>query len=219
MIIQTLSLYTRNLETQRAFLTEHLGILPLEVTAQQLAFQIGHTKLIFEQNPDWNGFCHYAFQIPEHQFEEAVQWLKQRCPLLANSEGQQEFFFDIWNAHAVYFADADGNIAELIARHEQKSLRTTPFAADAILGVNEIGLVVPDVPAAVHELEQAYSLSPYLGLSHPEFTAVGGIEGLFIVVKSGRPWLPTGQPATLGWFSGAIQTPTGQHIFTTNAQV
>jgi catechol-2,3-dioxygenase len=218
MIIQELHLHTQRLEAQRTFFVEHFGQVPLELTAQRLSFKIGHTKLIFEQNPGWNGFYHYAFQIPQHQFDEAVEWLEQRCPLLKNSDGQQRFFFDVWNAHAVYFADGDWNIAELIARHDQESVTTTAFGADSILGINEIGLVVEDVPAAVDELQPVYGLSPYLGLSHSEFTAVGDMDGLFIVVKRSRPWLPTGQPATPGWFSAVIQTPTGQHRFTTNAQ-
>jgi catechol-2,3-dioxygenase len=178
---------------------------------------MGHTVLTFEYNSGWKGFYHYAFQIPEHQFEEMVEWLKKWCPLLENNNGQQQFFFDIWNAHAIYFADGDGNLAELIARHDHKTTTAAAFSGGAIIGINEIGLVVENVPATVMALQQAHALSPYLGLSHAEFTAVGGIEGLLIVVKRDRPWLPTGQPATSGWFSATIQTQTGQHLLTTNA--
>jgi catechol-2,3-dioxygenase len=200
-------------EAQRRFFVENFGLAAKNITENGLCLQIGHTSLIFEQNPDWNGFYHYAFQIPEQQFDEAVQWLKLRCSSLENSEGKQEYFFDIWNAHAVYFADGDGNIGELIARHDHLSPTTTRFSGSSFLGVNEIGLVVEDVPATVDRLEQAYGLQAYLGLSHPEFTAVGDIEGLFIIVTHNRPWLPTRQPAALGWFSAEIETPTGHHRF------
>jgi hypothetical protein len=105
----------------------------------------------------------------------------------------------------------------LIARHDHKTATAAAFSGGAIIGINEIGLVVEDVPTTVIGLERAYGVSPYLDLSHPEFTAVGGIEGLFIVVKRHRPWLPTGQPATSGWFSATIQTQTGQHILSTDS--
>lgn len=210
MHIQKLTLHTRDLSLQRTFFIEQLGITPVEQTDRSVAFRLGRTLLAFEENPRWDGLYHYALQIPARQFESAVRWLKQRCPLLQNSEGQQVFFFDIWNAQGVYFADADGNIAELIAHHDLDSPDGAEFAPGSILGVSEIGWVVDDVPAAVQRLEQEYALMPYRGYSHPEFTAVGGSEGRFIVVTRGRPWLPTGQPATAGWFSAEILTRQGQ---------
>lgn len=214
MVIEELTLHTPNVALQRAFFTERLGIAPSEDTDRRVAFQLGRTTLRFEQNAAWTGHYHYALQIPGSQFEPAVEWLKRRCPLLENNEGQQVYVFDIWSAQAVYFADGDGNIAELIAHLNLDSSPHNLFTGESILGVNEIGWAVEDVPIVVQHLGEQYGLAPYRGLSHPEFTAVGGSEGRFIVVTRARPWLPTGEPAASGWFSAVIHTPRGRQTLT-----
>jgi hypothetical protein len=218
MIITELCLHARSLGAQQQFFGQQFGLVPLESTPQRLCFQVGHTKLVFTPNPEWQGVYHYAFQIPAPQFEQAVTWLQTRCPLLKDGEGQQQFRFADWNARAVYFADGDGNIAELIAHDARQTATTGDFSGNTIIGLSEIGLVSDAVQATVAALGKAYGLTPYLGRAHPEFTAVGDIDGLFIVVKNNRPWLPTGQPAQCGWFSATIATGGGQHVFSTDAR-
>ena len=167
MVIEELTLHTPNAAHQRAFFTGRLGIAPSEDTERRVAFQLGRTTLRFQQDAGWAGPYHYAVQIPASQFESAVEWLQGRCPLLENREGQQVFFFDIWNARAVYFADGDGNIAELIAHLDLDSSPHSLFTGESILGVNEIGWAVEDVPIVVQHLGEQYGLAPYRGLSHP----------------------------------------------------
>jgi catechol-2,3-dioxygenase len=217
MHIMELRLHAHDLDAQRRFFGQTFGISPVSASPQYLSFQIGHTRLTFEHAPAGSGIYHYALHLPEHQFDDAVAWLSARSPLLQNRAGQHRFFFEQWNAHAVYFADGDGNLGELIARHDQPSTRSAPFSGEALLGVNEIGLVVDEVPATVAKLHQACGITPYQDASNPEFTAVGDMDGLFIVVKQGRPWLPTGQPAEPRWFVATVQTEAGLHTLTSEA--
>ena len=110
---------------------------------------------------------------------------------LASADGHETLFdFANWNAHAIYFTDPDGNIAELIARHTLPSSRRDSFE---ILGISEIGLVTDDVPGTVAQLGL-----PAYRQGSPQFQPVGDEEGLLILVQRDRPWYPdnrhTAQP-------------------------
>ena len=62
--------------------------------------------------------------------------------------------------------------------------------AAGIAGVCELGLPVADPLTAVAQLEDELGLDVFDG-DRDAFTAVGDPEGLFIVVRPGRNWLPT----------------------------
>lgn len=195
MVIEELRLRSYSLERQYQLFADQLGIAVEAQTADRVTFRVGHSRLLFERAQRQSDVYHYALGLPGHRFADAVTWLAARVPLLTNQAGQREWSFDTWNAHGVYFADGDGNIAELIAHHTVESRSSGAFSGHSLLGVSEVGLVVEQVGMTVGLLEQQYGLQPYLGLSHPEFTAVGDAHGMFIVVARGRPWLPTGAPA------------------------
>jgi catechol-2,3-dioxygenase len=99
---------------------------------------------------------------------------------------RETFDFANWDADACYFEDPDGNVLELIAR---KGIER-PFAVGDITGVCELGLPVSDPLTAVAMLEDELGLDVFDG-DRDAFTAVGDPEGLFIVVRPGRDWLPT----------------------------
>ena len=95
----------------------------------------------------------------------------------------------------------DGILLELIARHDLPAASSSGrFSSADLLRISEIGLAVPDVPAAVAALQNAFGL-PVFGTAAGEFTPLGDHDGLLIVVRQGRPWFPT---ATLTPSLGAI---------------
>lgn len=210
MRIEALTLYTRSVAGQRRFFVDGLSFIPQHSSETMLTLRVGDSRLHFEQQDGWRSFYHYAFLIPQNQFEAAQAWLAERVPLLRDAQGQEVFFFEDWNAHAVYFADADGNIGELIARHEHPASGFGAFSAESLVSISEIGRVVEDVDAEVKRLEQDAGLLPF-GSYRPggDFAAVGDHEGLFIVVKAGRPWLPVGWLAVAGAFSAVLETLRG----------
>lgn len=188
-------LSSANIGAQRRFYTEVLG-LPTSISPQgHLGIQMGETRLSFEAGTPLPGPYHLAFDVPEHSFSEARNWLLSRLPLLQEA-GQDRFFSEDWNADMLYFTDPEGNILELIARHTLP--RPAPPSQEsnpgALLNVSEVGVAVTDVPATLQSLTDHFGVGAYLSYS-TSFTPVGTPHGLLILVAAGRPWFPTRQAA------------------------
>jgi len=65
------------------------------------------------------------------------------------------------------------------------------FGAPSVLHVSEIGLPVEDVSAFADRLHKQLAIEPYGGSISENFAFLGDIAGQLVVVKVGRPWLPT----------------------------
>jgi catechol-2,3-dioxygenase len=149
---------------------------------------------------------HYAFHV-----RDLGAWRDRlEVPLIRGEDGEDEFDFSSWGgARAIYFADPEGNIVELIARPQPR----------AELSLAEVGLPVDDVGAVVDVLEQELGLSHYDG-DRETFSAVGDDDGLLIVVNVGRGWFPPQVPAgrapiavTLaGGRKGSLELPGSDHV-------
>lgn len=213
MDIRTLTLRARDLASQRAFYAGTLGLVTEYTDETRLRVQVGTTLLEFVHDPTFTGFYHFAFTVPENQIAEARGWLRARVALLTDEEGQELFHSPQFNTHNLYFDDADGNIAELIARHDLRNSSSEPFGAPSLLHVSEIGLVVDDVPKSVQHLHTRHGLSPYKGQSDT-FTAVGTAEGMFITVPEHRGWFPVSRPAPCAPFQLVAQTQHGIFRYT-----
>jgi hypothetical protein len=96
----------------------------------------------------------------------------------------EEYDFSGWDgARAVYFHDPEENIVELLARSQPRPELT----------IAEVGLPVEDVRRAVEALA-ALGIEPYRE-GDDTFAPVGDADGLLIVVRTGRGWLPYDEPA------------------------
>ncbi len=194
MQIESLTLLTRDLAALHAFYGSVLE-LPVQLSALTLTVQVGATHLTFRQEPGFRGFYHLAFDVPPAQVDAAEAWLRRRVDLLPDPSGVQRFPPQgAWNTTNLYFDDPEGNILELIARHDLNQTGNGPFGAVGLLRVSELGVVVPDVPAAVQCLDERFGLRAFNGGSDT-FTAVGGHDGMLIVVREGRGWFPVDRPA------------------------
>src|SRR5437588_4830670 len=128
--------------------------LPTQLAQDTLSVQAGSSRLTFRPAPTrWDGFYHFAFNIPENQVWEAKAWVLSRVPLIRDQAGQDEFDFESWNAHSVYFRDPAGNILEFIVRHNLPNRADRPFDERGILYISEIGIASEDVLETVHMLE------------------------------------------------------------------
>jgi len=141
----------------------------------------GVTSLHFERATPPAPY-HIAFAIPPGSIQGAHAWARPRLAMLSD----ELFDFSNWNADALYFEDPDGNVLELIARKGPERA----FAVSDLIGVCELGLPVRHPPTAVAMLEDELGLDVFDG-DRDLFTAVGDPDGLFIVVRPGRNWLPT----------------------------
>lgn len=198
MNIRRLELLTSNLHTQKDFYIKVLE-LPVILTSSRLEVKAGQTNLVFLQAPvDFDGAYHFAFNIPENQFQAAKKWISERIPLLKDETGKDEFNFESWNSDSVYFKDAAGNVLEFIARHNLKDAVDTDFDGRQILNVSEIGLPSENVIELANELCTALNLSVFRQQPNETFTPVGDDNGLFILPIKDRIWIPnSGVPAKL----------------------
>jgi len=200
MNITYLEFPAKDLQAQRDFYARILE-LPVVLSAGKLEVKAGKTDLVFTQaDADLDGAYHFAFNIPENQFRAAKEWVTNRIPLLRNEEGQDEYDFASWNAHAFYFNDAAGNILEFIARHDLQNAVNEEFNSGQILNISEIGLPSEDVVGLANDLCARLGLSIFRQEPNETFTPVGDNHGLFIIPVVGRLWMPThgsGAPAKL----------------------
>ena len=99
-------------------------------------------------------------------------------------EVTEEHDFSGWDgARAVYFRDPERNVVELLARPEPRPELT----------LAEVGLPVEDVPRAVDALAKL-GIDPYRDWDEA-FAPLGDADGLLILVRTGRGWLPYDVPA------------------------
>jgi catechol-2,3-dioxygenase len=198
MNILYLELSSVDLKAQRDFYANVLE-LPVTLDSANLTVKAGRTDLVFTQAPtEFNGAYHFAFNIPENQFDTAKKWISSRVPLLRDESGQDEFESKSWNSDSVYFTDAAGNILEFIARHTLKDAVEEAFDSRQILNVSEIGLPSEDVLGLANELCTRLGLSIFMQEPNESFTPVGDDHGLFILPAKDRIWKPdSGVPAKL----------------------
>lgn len=175
---------TKNLAKQRDFFEKSFG-LPVIAASYRLecasrrpyfAIRTGTSVLTFQEAAE-GGNYHYAFNIPENQFQQAKQWLGQRTDILgsADDKSKTDFHFDGWNADAVYFRDPEGNVGELIARHTlTETASSAPFTEGSLLCCSEIMLpaeAVVDTAAAIRDAVGGCTCYHYLTQTGFDFLA------------------------------------------------
>ncbi|MBA3825475.1 MAG: hypothetical protein H0X24_16450 [Ktedonobacterales bacterium] len=186
--------HTNNLSAQRDYYHRQLGLPIVSETDDLCRLQIGASTLTWlASDVPLAGAYHFAFTIPENQLAAGVDWVQQRSAILAK-DGQTRFHFAQWNADATYFRDADGNILEIIARHNLANATTAAFGPASLLNLSEVGLPSGDVLGLADRLTSTLGIPDWLGRD-AQFTTMGDEAGLLILVPMGRSWLPTTQPA------------------------
>jgi catechol 2,3-dioxygenase-like lactoylglutathione lyase family enzyme len=189
----------KDVDAQAVFYGNLLGLPTLHRSAGEVHFQVGRSRLVFVKLPSpqplshgERGYApqHFAFNIPEHRIDDAKTWLQARCDVVPDEAGNDVIYSQNWHSHGLYFYDGDGNIGELIARHTQPTPHTGAFDASALLCVSEVGIVTAD-PAATATLAcERLSAMVYRDTVNDTFVPVGDEDGLLIIVKAGRRWMP-----------------------------
>jgi catechol 2,3-dioxygenase-like lactoylglutathione lyase family enzyme len=187
-----------DLPAQRDFYANVLE-LPVTLDSAILEVKAGQTVLRFTQAPsEFIGAYHFAFNIPENQYQAAKQWIASRVPLLRDKTGQEDFESQSWTSTSLYFLDAAGNILEFIARHNLQNAAAGEFNSSQILNVSEIGLPSEDVVSLANQLCAQLGLSVFKQEPNESFTPVGDDNGLLIIPVKDRIWMPdSGVPAKL----------------------
>lgn len=191
MHIRELVLNTCRLEEQQAFYGGTLGLPLLDETGDAFTVQAGETRLRWRAARE-EALYHVAFTLPRNRYAEAKRWIGRRVPLLWK-DGEDEIFFKGLHARSFYFCDPVGNILEYIVHYNLEIEISGDGAEQAVpvLHVSEIGLPVEDVPACAEQLRTQFGIVSYGGSVFENFAFLGDISGQLVVVRVGRPWLPT----------------------------
>jgi catechol 2,3-dioxygenase-like lactoylglutathione lyase family enzyme len=210
MDIIELTLKTHRLTDLRSFYAGVLGMALLDDQPDRISLRAGTSRLTFEQAAGQSYQYHFAFNIPAHQIEAALDWLKGRATLQPGPDGDIVIGGPNWKSKALYFADPAGNIAEFIARERLPDRGAEPFSAASLLNISEIGLAFDDVQAAAKEISP---IVPPFYEGSDTFQPLGDDRGLLILVNNGRGWFPTGEVKAVPLYtnlkiagSGANQT-------------
>src|SRR5215211_5517846 len=198
MKITYLELSSKDLPAQRDYYANILA-LPVHLDSSTLEVKVGETELVFTQAPsEFNSAYHFAFNIPENQYQAAKQWITSRVPLLQDKTGKEDFESESWTSTSLYFLDAAGNVLEFIARHNLQNAAAGEFNSSQILNVSEIGLPSEDVLSFANQLCAQLGLSVFKQEPNESFTPVGDDNGLLIIPVKDRIWMPdSGVPAKL----------------------
>ena len=192
--ILKLRVRTLRLDEMHHFYANVMGF-ETEKNQRTLRVRTGETTIQFDKVADNNEKAHsslnyhIAWAIPENKFALSKKWLAERTILLKDASGMDEFYFHYVNRQGVYFEDPDGNILELIARHDLKDAVAGAFALPDVLYVNHVGLVADDVAATVKQLGRNLGLE-LRGRTWPNFASVGDPHRHVTIVKRNRLWIP-----------------------------
>lgn len=195
MHIRHVTLSVPNPAETAAFLAGLFGF-PRSHAGYGETLEVGASRLTLHQGPaERNGFYHLAFDIPENAVREARDLLGSRIPVLDGGDDGIMTGLPPWNSHSVYF-NAPGNLnLELIGRHRLRNAIDRPFSLADILTISEVGVAVADPLVAVREMHDTAGITPF-GEPSETFAPMGSDEGLVILVKHGRIWLPTTDQTT-----------------------
>lgn len=193
MKINSLSIYTSNIEAQLEFYRDELGFEVQNYSEDSFELKVGYSFLKFEKNLNATPY-HIAFHIPDRQEREAVEWLERIVPLLKFNE-DQIIDFPNWQAKSVYFYDKDQNIMEFISRRDFSKPDSAIFNAANIVGIAEIGLVTKDITEKFEKLKLECKLNKFDG-DFERFCAIGEDSGLIITINNDKKdWFPTNDKA------------------------
>ena len=208
MRILELTLPSTNLSAQAETFGARLGFDVDQLNEDHLRIEAGLTRLNFVRSDRQYPF-HYCFLIPPGSILSACQFLDERDfqPLLFNDQRVVDF----GNGKAVYFYDGDNNIAEFIERPSLGHPEKLDFSIGDVIRINEIGL------PAENPIEQAESLVRRYGIEfatdavyREDFVWCGDYEGVFLIPRIGRHWMPTEIGAESNELSVRFETVEGQ---------
>lgn len=190
MKLRHVSTQVRDLAAATRFYEDVLQ-LPVRGGSGEAVVSVGESALTLREEPRSTVCDHLAFDIPPRRLERAASWLRARGVVLLTRDGSDEFEMPPgWNARSVYFEGPSGSILEFIERRDLKEAAPDRFEAPSILRISEVGVATPDVTRDRQRLVGA-GLERYGGTSSDDFSPVGDMHGLLILVTAGRAWMPT----------------------------
>lgn len=198
MKIEKLEIYSGQVQEQYRF---YRDVLELEIqNHSEDSFEVltGYSILKIQYRKNATPY-HIAFHIPDKQEEIALDWVKERVPVLKNNT-DEIIDFSNWDAKSLYFYDADKNIMEFIARRNFHKPDSALFSEESIIGISEIGLATKNIEDKYKFLQKNFGLNVFDG-NFEKFCAIGDDEGLLITINASlKDWFPTNDKAYISDF-------------------
>ena len=189
MQIKELTLFSKDINKQKTFYSEVLGLEQVLDTVNEISFKVGESILNFKYKSEITP-SHVAFNIPSNSIEQAAKWLVQ-IGLAIDSNGKYVTEFSDWKAKAVYFYDADNNIMEFIARTELNLNSDMEFSSESILAISEVAIATNSIKQIYNDINAIRPIEIFDG-NFERFCALGNNHGLFIIIdKNKKKWYPT----------------------------
>ena len=199
MRIEDVYLYSPDLHAQALFYGETLGF-PVEMEDERLRVDTGKNRLYFYPYAGPELLYHFAFLIPTGSLESAMDFLKAKGLSLLPYKESEIIHFD--HGRAIYFEDADRNIAEFIERPLIQGPSHRHFDTEQVVRLNEVSTCSRDTLSLADRLTTNYGIKAlHTERFDTEFCWVGDHEGVILVAREGRHWLPTQRPAIPSPFS------------------
>ncbi|MCM6773397.1 hypothetical protein NDR87_07925 [Nocardia sp. CDC159] len=189
MRIREVALTATDLRAQADFYRDVLR-LPTEQSADRLRVDIGTSRLIITRDEAFAGVHHLAFGITPGDLDTALAWLRERVELIRANGSELIDGPEGWLSRSLYFHGPEGIVLELIARQADTDRTGGDGSTPRLLSISEVGIGVPDVPAAVRTLAETFDLPPFPP-QLPDFAPVGDHDGLLILARTDRIWFPT----------------------------
>lgn len=189
MKIERLEIKSADVKEQLKFYRDLLGLEIKNYKEESFEVELGYSMLKLVQDKDATPY-HIAIHIPDRQEEIALEWIKERVPVLKNNN-DEIIDFSNWNAKSLYFYDADKNIMEFISRRSFHKPQSAIFSEESLLGIAEVGLATGDIKEKYEFLKRECHLEIFDG-SFDKFCAIGDDKGLLITIdKNEKDWFPT----------------------------
>lgn len=189
MKIERLEIKSGDVGEQLKFYRDLLGQEIKNYKEESFEVEVGYSILKLVQDANATPY-HIAIHIPDRQEEIALDWIKDRVPVLKHNN-DEIIDFSNWNAKSLYFYDADKNIMEFISRKSFNKPESAIFSEESLLGIAEVGLATDDIKEKFEFLHRNCHLGIFDG-SFEKFCAIGDDKGLLITIdKNDKDWFPT----------------------------
>ncbi|MCD6010750.1 MAG: hypothetical protein K0Q79_612 [Flavipsychrobacter sp.] len=198
MHIQEVTLYTSSLSRTKQFYTKTLELPVYNETDDLITFKTGSTLLSFRFIEGQKPFYHLAFNITNNKFSDSFEWINAKLDILPMDNGLPIAPYPDWNAESFYFHDNNGNILEFISRFDLPYYSSDQFSVNDIKEISEVGIVTNDVSATATRLQSEFGFHNFTKSKPTEnFNVLGDDNGLLIITRNGRGWVPTHKPAQI----------------------
>jgi len=211
MKIHKLQIYSDNIKEQLRFYRDKLNLKITDYSDDYFEVETGYSTIRFQHRENATSY-HIAFHVPDNQQNEALEWVKERVPVLEGN-GQEIVDFMAWSAKSLYFYDEDKNIIEFISRESFSKPDSALFSEKSIVGISEVGLVTENIQEKFDFLNANFQLEKYDGdLEH--FCAIGDDEGLLLTINQKlKDWFPTDDKAYKSEFEIEFTNKEKKHSF------